>query len=394
MAGKVPYAAHVRCNHNRIMNQEDWLVLALCPGMTGVRTQALLEQFGSAHAIVGASIKDLRVGGLTEKAANALSRPDEARLRQASDWLAANKTDRQLISIQNPSYPPLLIESGEAPPCLFVEGDATTLCLPQLAIVGSRNATPGGRETARAFAAHLAGAGLTITSGLALGIDSEAHAGAVEGGGTTIAVLGTGPDEIYPRTNESLAARIRQQGALVTEFAPGTPARRDQFPRRNRIISGLSLGVLVVEAGLRSGSLITARYAGNYGREIFAVPGSIHSPLSKGCHRLIKQGAKLVETAGDIVDELGSLAGALAELPDYVATQTAASGGMLHNDPDYAILLESMGNDPVSIERLAGRSGLTAEQLSSMLLILELEGRVYSLPNGCFQQTQDVVSKE
>jgi DNA processing protein len=267
--------------------------------------------------------------------------------------------------------------------CLFVDGDLANLSLPQLAIVGSRNATPGGRETAHDFAAHLAHSGLTITSGLATGIDTEAHLGALAGGGKTIAVLGTGPDEIYPHANSKLAAQIRARGTLVTEFPPGTPPRRDQFPRRNRIISGLSLGVLIVEAGIHSGSLITARYSGNYGREIFAVPGSIHNPLSKGCHKLIQQGAKLVETAADIVTELGSLAGALESFPEHVAAQSTSP---VHTDPDYAKLLQTMGFEPVSVNRLVERCGLTAEQLSSMLLILELEGKVNPLPGGCFQQ--------
>ena len=359
-----------------------WLTLALCPELGNAKALGLISAFGDAAAVIGAGSGDLREAGVSEAAAAFLRNPDDTLLRPALDWLAG--PDRCLLHPGDANYPHLLIQSGEAPLCLYVEGDAEALSMPQLAIVGSRKATPGGRETARAFAAYLADASLTITSGLAEGIDAEAHAGALDGPGRTIAVLGTGPDEIYPRSNQGLAARIRQQGALVTEFPPGTPPRRDQFPRRNRIISGLSIGVLVVEAGLRSGSLITARYAGNYGREIFAIPGSIHNPLSKGCHQLIKQGAKLVESAGDIVSEIGALAGALGELPDHVAVQTESP---VDSDPDYARLLDSMGFDPVSADRLGERSGLTAEQLSSMLLILELEGRVKSMPGGYFQKT-------
>jgi DNA processing protein len=363
------------------MSAEPWLILSLCPGLSTASALQLIDQFGSAAAVTSASGSNLRASGLSDETARSLLNPDTQQLSQATEWLAAE--GRHLLCLADASYPPLLAESGEAPLCLYVDGDPACLQLPQLAIVGSRNATPGGRETARDFAAHLASSGLTITSGLATGIDAEAHQGALSGSGTTIAVLGTGPDQVYPQSNTELAARIRQQGALVSEFSPGTPPRRNQFPRRNRIISGLSLGVLIVEAGLRSGSLITARYSGNYGREIFAVPGSVHNPLSKGCHKLIKQGAKLVETAADIVSELGSLAGALESFPDCVATQATSP---IHTDPDYAKLLETMGFDPISINHLAGRSGLTAEQLSSMLLILELDGKVNNLPGGRFQR--------
>jgi len=373
---------------------DDWLIISLCTSLSSQRLADLLDVFGGAHQLVRASGAELRSAGLADKAASMLLQPDETRLRRASDWLAADPDNHHLINITDCGYPHLLIESGEAPPCLFIDGDPECLNMPQLAIVGSRHATPGGSESARDFAAHLAAAGLIITSGLAKGIDSAAHTGALDGAGRTIAVLATGPDIIYPAENLQLAERIRLQGALISEFAPGTPVRRDHFPRRNRIISGLSMGTFVVEAGLRSGSLITARLAGNYGREIFALPGSIHSPLSKGCHQLIKQGAKLVETAADIATEFGSLAGALSTAEQYVALQTKLPAQAGHKDPDYAKLLDALGHDPLSIDRLAERSGLTAEQLSSMLLILELEGRVNSLPNGCFQLTQDVVSKE
>jgi DNA processing protein len=373
---------------------DDWLIISLCTSLSSQRLADLLDIFGGAHQLVRASGTELRSAGLAAKAANMLLEPDETRLRRAADWLAADPANHHLINITASDYPHLLIESGEAPPCLFIDGEPGCLNMPQLAIVGSRNATPGGSESAHDFAAHLAAAGLTITSGLAKGIDSAAHSGALHAAGSTIAVLATGPDIIYPAENLQLAERIRQQGALISEFAPGTPVRRDHFPRRNRIISGLSMGTFVVEAGLRSGSLITARLAGNYGREIFALPGSIHSPLSKGCHQLIKQGAKLVETAADIATELGSLAGTLSDAQAYVALQTEPPALARHKDPDYAKLLDALGHDPLSVDRLVNRSGLTTEQLSSMLLILELEGRVRSLPNGCFQLTQDVVSKE
>jgi DNA processing protein len=364
------------------MSTESWLILSLCPELGNARARELIDHFGSADAVIKAPRLQLQAAGLSETSLQFLSHPDEARLRLASDWL--NAPTHHLLTLTDPNYPPLLIASGEAPLCLFVAGDPANLTLPQLAIVGSRNASPDGLETARDFAAHLARAGLTITSGLATGIDTEAHKGAMTDIGKTIAVLGTGPNEVYPPANKNLAGQIAKQGAIVTEFPPGTPPRRHQFPQRNRIISGLSLGVLIVEAGLRSGSLITARYSGNYGREVFAVPGSIHNPLSKGCHKLIQQGAKLVETAADIVAELGSLAGALESFPSHVAVQSSNS---TQTDPDYANLLAAMGFDPVTINRLAERSGLTAEQLSSMLLILELDGRVISLPGGRFQKS-------
>jgi len=364
------------------VHTEAWLTLALCPELSTTSALQLIAHAGGPVAAVQASGDELRAAGLPDAAAKFLRSPEEARLRQATDWLAGKQ--RFLLSQEDPRFPRLLLESGEAPLCLFVEGDPDLLSLPQLAIVGSRKATGGGRDTARRFAAYLAKAGLAITSGLAAGIDTEAHIGALQTG-RTLAVLGTGPDQVYPQQNDRLAARIALQGALVTEFAPGTPPIRHHFPRRNRIISGLSLGVLVVEAGMRSGSLITARYAGNYGRETFAVPGSIHNPLSKGCHQLIRDGARLVESAQDIMGELGALAGAMESGSNHVATHTKS---IVETDPDYGKLIEAMGFDPVSVNQLSDRCGLTAEQLSSMLLILELEGRVSAVPGGYFQQTK------
>ncbi len=313
------------------------------------------------------------------------------------DWLA--HPDHHLLHHDDDGYPPLLRTIDAPPEVLYVAGDPALLKLPQLAIVGSRSATPGGLATAREFAAYLAGCGLTITSGMALGVDAAAHAGALAGGGATIAVLGCGPDVVYPRRNAALAAEIRARGAIVSEFPPGTAARKAYFPQRNRIIAGLALGTLVVEAGIRSGSLITARLAGEAGREVFAIPGSIHNPLSKGCHQLIRQGAKLVERAADIIEEIGNLARAMApeSQPDLYRSAsdryrgaTNVSATAPETDPDHAALLRIMGFDPVSINALSQASGLTAEELSSMLLILELQGRVASLPGGRFQQTTKV----
>jgi DNA processing protein len=285
-------------------------------------------------------------------------------------WLAA--PGNHLLRLDDPRYPDLLRQIPDPPPVLYVRGDPAALGNLQLAIVGSRNPTRGGLENARAFAAHLAGAGLTITSGLALGIDAAAHEGALAAGGTTIAVTGTGLDRVYPARHRELAHRIAGQGALVSEFPPGTPPRPAHFPQRNRIISGLSLGTLVVEAARRSGSLVTARHALEQGREVFAIPGSIHNPLARGCHALIRQGAKLVETADDILEELGALA--VAVTADATAPDAPAGAGEL--DPEYRRLLDALGHDPLPIDELVARSGLTAESVSSMLLILELQGYV------------------
>ena len=264
---------------------------------------------------------------------------------------------------------------------LFGHGDPGLLCSPQLAIVGSRNPSVSGRQTAGEFAAHLAAVGITISSGLASGIDGAAHLGALRADGFTLAVAATGLDRVYPADHRDLAHRIAEQGVLVSEFPPGTPPRRDHFPRRNRIIAGLALGTLVVEAAVRSGSLITARLAAEQGREVFAIPGSIHNPLARGCHRLIRQGAKLVETAQDVLEELAPLLGtrsSAASLSDDEPPQLR----LQTLDPEYRQLLASLGHDPLPADQLIERSGLTAEAVSSMLLLLELEGYVSSAPGG------------
>ena len=295
------------------MSVDSWLTLSITPGLGAVSAHQLIRKFGSADAILGASPADLRAAGVDAEVVRALANPDPGTLQTGLDWL--DDQNHHLLHCQDERYPDLLLETGHAPLCLFVAGNPEILSLPQLAIVGSRNATAGGIELAREFASLLTRSGLIITSGLAAGIDTAAHRGALDSDGSTIAVLGTGPDTVYPAQNKKLAQQICCNGALVSEFPPGTPVRRSHFPQRNRLMSGLSLGTLVVEAGFRSGSLITARYSGDYGREVFAVPGSVHSPLSKGCHRLIRQGAKLVETAADIIEELGALAGAMENAP-------------------------------------------------------------------------------
>jgi DNA processing protein len=297
--------------------------------------------------------------------------------------LASHIPNHHLIGWDSPDYPALLRRIGSPPPALLVAGDPDLLWHPQIALVGSRHATAGGLDNAAAFAGALARAGLVITSGLAEGVDAASHLAALEAGRPTIAVVGTGPDVAYPRRHNALARRIVAEGEVVSEFLPGTQARREHFPRRNRIIAGLTLGTLVIEAAERSGALITARLAGESGREVFAVPGSIHNPLARGCHRLIRQGAALVEDASEVIEPLASLATELAsalrarlELP---LDSGAIARPALHvgpDDPDYAQLLNALGHDPVGIDRLAERTGLTVTALSSMLLLMELDGRV------------------
>jgi DNA processing protein len=292
------------------------------------------------------------------------------------------------LNRNSPDYPDLLRQTADAPETLFVDGDVGALSLPQLAIVGSRQATPGGCETAFQFARYLAGCGFCITSGLALGIDAAAHRGALAAKGLTIAVLAGGLDQIYPARHAQLAAQISANGALVSEWGPGVPPTRERFPQRNRIISGLSVGTLVVEAGQRSGALITARYAGEQGREVFAIPGSIHNPTARGCHRLIRSGATLVESAGDIVEQLSGILSGIAQSVEQNTTKDNETAA-LREDPEYASLLTVMGWDPVHIDTIVSRSGLTAEEVSSMLLILELDGCVEPLTGGKYQQREE-----
>ncbi|MCL4162655.1 UNVERIFIED_CONTAM: hypothetical protein GTU68_066833, partial [Idotea baltica] len=259
------------------------------------------------------------------------------------------------------------------------QGDVTLLSQWQLAIVGSRNPSPSGRDNAYAFARDLVSCGLAITSGLAMGIDAAAHRGAIAGLGKTVAVVGTGLDRVYPAKHRDLAHDIAEQGAIVSEFALGTSPRAENFPRRNRLISGMSLGTLVVEAALQSGSLITARMALEQGREVFAMPGSIHNPLAKGCHRLIRDGAKLIETVDDIIEELGAMAAVDLSTDNNIAL---SNDKLPPIDPEYQVLLACLGYDPIEIDKLIIESGLTAETVSSMLLLLELNGQVTSLSGG------------
>jgi len=279
------------------------------------------------------------------------------------------------------------------PAALFVDGDPETLWQPQIAVVGSRNPTRGGLDNAKSFAAELSRRGLTITSGMASGIDSHAHEAALNTGGLTVAVTGTGVDRVYPASARNLAAKIREQGALVSELPLGEPPRRRHFPSRNRIISGLSLGVLVVEAGLNSGTLITARMAGNQGRDVFAIPGSIHNPMSRGCHRLIREGARLVENVVQIIEEIAPMAGQLADqlrlqLEDVEPGKLEETAGdpQMEQDPEYDLLWSCLSFDPTPVNVIIDRSGLTARAVSAMLLMLELRGMAEAHPGGAWSR--------
>ena len=360
-----------------------WIAFIHLPGVGLRRRQEMLEQFGSIEAIFDAAPGLLKKYlADVPKAVEAIAAgPDPSQVEASLAWLA--EPGHHLLTFTDPDYPPLLRQIPDPPLALYVLGDRACLSSPQLAIVGSRNPTPVGRENARAFARALAGAGLTITSGLALGIDGEAHRGALEASGRTIAVTGTGLDRVYPAAHRELAHEIASHGALVSEFAIGSPPKAEHFPVRNRIISGLSLGTLVVEAAERSGSLISARLAGDQGREVFAIPGSIHSPLARGCHRLIRQGAKLVETAQDIVEELAALAGFAASAATAVSTKTAAAREPLGEEAQQ--LLDAFGHDAASVDQLVTRSGLTADVVSSILLQLELAALVAPCGGGRYQ---------
>ena len=361
---------------------EAWLLVSQAPGI-GCRTfQRLLDRFGTPENILAASRQQLQSARIASAGIDFLLSADPRTIQPSMDWL--EQPNHRLLTLQDPDYPPLLAEIADPPPILYVQGEPSLLRQPQLAIVGSRNPTATGLTNARDFSACLAGAGLTITSGLAIGIDGAAHQGALIQG-TSVGVTGTGLDRVYPAQHRELAHALVEHGALVSEYPPGTPPKAENFPRRNRLISGLSLGTLVVEATPHSGSLITARLALEQGREVFAIPGSIHNPQARGCHRLIREGAKLVESAQDIIDELGALLGSLLTFPDTKVPGAAHPGDK--PDPEYARLLEAMGFDPISADTLIMRTGLTPESVSSMLLLLELDGHVSSAPGGYYCRT-------
>jgi DNA processing protein len=366
------------------LSEEDlaWLTLSRTPGLDARMLGAALLGAGSAAALVCAGDHSRERAGLSPAAREYLRRAapaTEAELR----WLAGPL--HRLIPVTDPKYPKLLRELDDHPVALYAAGNLDALGEPQLAAVGSRNPTRPGTDTAFEFARALAERGLAIVSGLALGIDTAAHRGALAAQGVTLAVLGSGLDIIYPAVNRDLSESIRHDGLLLSEFPLGTPPRRANFPRRNRIIAGLAMGVLVVEAARGSGSLITAHAAQDRGRAVFAVPGSIYNPLSRGCHELIKGGAKLAETTDDILSELNFSAffGPGPGTARGAAEPEVGASGM---DKDHKILLDALGFDPADLDTLIVRTGLKPEAVSSMMLILELEGHVQAAPGGRYSR--------
>jgi DNA processing protein len=349
-----------------------WARLALAQ-LSPAALAALLRTHGSAEAVVAARVGQEVARSASDMASRALAAIDAQLLDASRRWLES--PGHELIAWDDPDYPRALLEVGDAPPALFFIGRRELLNRPAIAIVGSRHGTPQGQQNAREFARALSDAGLTIVSGMAIGIDAAAHEGALEAAGSTIACVGTGLDRVYPARHRDLAHRIAQRGGLLSEFIPGTPPLRHNFPRRNRLISGLAKGVLVVEATTSSGSLITARLAGEQSREVFAIPGSIHSPLSRGCHKLIREGAKLVETAQDVLDEL--------KMPGL---RSAPSAERAPPVAPHRTLIDALGRDPCSLDMLMTRTHLAAETLSAALVELELDGHVAALPGGLWQR--------
>jgi DNA processing protein len=352
---------------------ESWLALGLISGLGDESIRRLLVAFGSPAEILSADAASLeRV--VTKKVAHSIVQgADGEKVAITLKWL--EDPANSIITLADSDYSPLLLNIPDPPPLLYLKGKRALLSSPMLAVVGSRNATPQGLSNAEAFAEAASNAGLCIASGLALGVDTAAHRGGLRGIASSIAVLGTGLDIVYPARNRELAHELAEKGTLISEFPLGTPAVGSNFPRRNRIISGMSRGCLVVEAALQSGSLITARQASEQGRDVFAIPGSIHSPLSKGCHALIKQGAKLVESAEDILDELG-----------YQQPMRNTITNADESAVEEPLLLRHLGHDVTNIDTLCIRSGLTAETVSAMLLSFELDGVVASLPGGRYQR--------
>ena len=360
-----------------------WLQLTLTPGLGAASLRAMLKQFGLPQAILQKRRSELAAFA----SADALAALESSAVREAVErslqWALA--PGHAIITLADEAYPRSLLEIADPPALLYAAGRTELASRPALAVVGSRNASAQGARNAESFARALSDAGLTIVSGLALGIDAAAHRGGLAGASSTVAVLGTGIDVVYPLPNAALASEVASRGLLLSEFPPGTPPAAHHFPRRNRLISGLARGCLVVEAALASGSLITARAAAEQGREVFALPGSIHSPLSKGCHALIKSGAKLVESAEDVLAELAGF-----RPSGFASTVERPRASASPGEPAAAeaVLLQHMGHDPVDVDSLCSRAGLSAEQVASQLLRLELDGRVASLPGGLYQRLE------
>lgn len=431
--------------NNKHTEEEYWLALLHAPGVGPVNFARLLKHFGSPLAVFEAGKSEWQALNMKQELLKYLQNPDWHTIEKDMQWLA--QSNNYLLTLFHPDYPPLLQDIDDSPPVLFVHGDCTLLSSKQLAVVGTRHPTSEGEQIAKEFAEYLSHQGFTITSGMALGIDGAGHRGALAGSGKTIAVAGTGLDRVYPAKHKELAHKIAQTGALVSEFPPNTPVRREHFPRRSRIVSGLSLGILVIEAPENSGALYAARHAAKQGREVFAIPGSIHNPLVKGCHQLIKDGAKLVEMASDILEELSiyrhftttteiktptplakSTRVEQSDLPtnpvtsenseriqqgtgtkktddldsDVELSDLSTNPVASHSEPrqqetesentngldsDYVCLLDYLKTGPTSIDNLVEHSGLTAGEVSSMLLILELRGLVTTQSGGLYTRT-------
>ncbi len=373
--------------HERSGIERAWLLLARTPGLGPVTLRRVLAHCDDVVALVRQPAAALRTLGMCEEAAAHLARGDACEsARQDQHWLSASGA--QLITLHDKTYPAQLAALPDAPPLLFALGDIALLQQPQMAVVGSRHPTATGRRIAGLLAGQLAAAGFTITSGLARGIDAAAHDAALAAGGSTIAVCGTGLDQCYPAENRPLFARIAHRGLLLSEFPPGTEARAHHFPRRNRIISGLARGVVVVEAATGSGSLITAERALEQGREVFAVPGSPLNPQVAGCLALIRQGAHLVRDAGDILPDITISLEHKFPLNQRVEGANKGAGGPVRLDKDYEMLLDALGFEPASIDDLVDRTGLAPGSVASMMLILELEGSVEARPGAQYNRVR------
>ena len=382
---------------------ESWIRLWRVPGIGTKKYQLLLENFGNPTNVFASNSSELTQAGISSKDANAIIDHKETNDSSQADlaWLATSD-HHHIITIHCETYPQRLKQISDPPAVLYVHGNLSILNDPQIGIVGSRNPTQSGQNNAYEFAKHLAHTGLCVTSGLAMGVDGAAHQGVLDGNGPTIAVIATGIDRVYPAKHRDLAHKIVNNGAIISEFPLGTHPDSRHFPRRNRIISAMSYGVLVVEAALKSGSLITARLAMEQNREVFAIPGSIHNPLAKGCHQLIRQGAKLVETAEDILEEMANV----IDLKDHQSTsldsedsskssqsmnlekanEVSVSGS--HLDPEQQDLLDKMGYDPIGIDQLVMTTTYDAAEIAAMLLMLELQNVVSANGGGTYTRIQ------
>ena len=366
-----------------------WISLWRVPGVGCKAIHTLLEHFGDAETILKTNQQMLQQAGLSSKQAQAITAQTVDSAKPDMLWL--EQENHHLVTLNDHNYPTRLREISAAPPLLYVHGNIELLNDPQIAIVGSRTPTQAGNNNAFEFAKHFASMGLCVTSGLALGIDGQAHHGALADSGATIAVTATGLDRVYPAKHRKLAHKIAERGALISENPIGTSPRAQNFPRRNRIISGLSTGTLIVEAAQRSGSLITADYANEQGRMVFAIPGSIHNPLARGCHKLIRQGAKLVETANDVMEDLASQIdfSNVTSCPSSSTQIGSEKASKIERTDENDRLLEAMGYDPVSIDHLVIQTGLTPAVLSSMLLLMELQGLIASNGRGNYTRIRE-----